>query len=597
MKFKITLVAAALMIAGNAFAAESESYYKVEVLSSASVLPSDANYGPYPSAISPDGLLSAAHSFRSSLSQNVDVGLPFTFNKQCQYDDDLCYFEFQGSNSETQKSYENAYEKWREDFVNNTSTQHLFSQTASLDASTNPPMPSQIASGVDLKITAVSNNGSYVGYFNALDDKTIRTAFYVDGSGSYHKLLTAEGDNKFNSAYDIKVLEDGNTYIVGTGSTHQDNGKKDSKNNYHDECYSGGWDYAWTKGDLTYCPGYNTKAYFWDVSSPASNEITGKLLASWISSDSDSYNATALAINNQGVVIGVSSKNVGDEYNTNDPYNPQRAIIMNVTKPSGAAGTELHRVMNDIGEEGLIYNTWAVSISDTDLATNPAFIVGNREYATEKGRNQPVEFFITDSEQNSISIPLKDKKVMTTKNRGDNPSKSGANSRAYDSAMILKEGSTTEKDLWVIGEVDDYDQTNPVTDGSPRGQSAFLYQKSTNTSWRINDLICPEQSGKVVCEPIRVRSARAISDDGSVIIAEGFKYTSIEEFQYMTNGTPVVVKLTRNTSVKTPNDSPNAWDSKLYENVDGSYERQGAGISWSVFLLLPMLFIRRFSTK
>lgn len=576
MKFKITALAAVLLVSGNAYAVDSDAYYKIEILSSSSALPSGAKYGPYPSAISADGKVIAAHSYQSALSLDIDVVLPYTFNKPCQYSHEFCELEFHGSDNAGQLSQGNAYEKWRNDFISKTATQHLFSSFVPLTSSAQSKMPVEIAKDVDLKITAVLNNGSYVGYFNKLGKPEIRTAFYVDASGSYHKLEATGGNNQFNSVYDIKIINS-KTIIVGTASIKE--------NNYHDECYTGNYQDTYTKGDLAYCPGYNTKAYFWDVTDTKS----GKLMGSWLSSESDNHNATALKINNQGISVGISSKDVSNNQNSNEPYNPQRAILMDI---SGKTLSDLTPHM-----DGTFYNTWAVSISDTKTVSDPAVIVGNREYAVPHARNEAVEFFIADSKLASISIPLADKKVMTTKHRGQNNSSSSANSRAYDSAMIAVDSTKPDgkKELWVIGEADDYNQNSPVTDNSPRGQTAFLYSKATNESWRINDLICPMTGGKVVCERVRVRSARVISDDGNIIIAEGFKYPTNEAFQYMYDAEHVIIKLTRNESVKTPNDSPNTWDSELYAHEDVPYER--SSVFWSVFFLIPLMFIRRFKVK
>ena len=242
----------------------------------------------------------------------------------------------------------------------------------------------------------------------------------------------------------------------------------------------------------------------------------------------------------------------------------------------------------DIGstddQERGIYNTWAQAITDSNI------VVGNREYAIAKGRNIPFEFFVYEFDsatpsEGTIKFPLLNKKVLTTQQRlaGENDAKTGANSLAYD---INEAG-------FVVGEADDYDQKDPVYLASPRSQTAFLYDNNLEKSWLINDLICTETDGVVTSPYLRIRSARVINADGTVL-AEGFKYNTADDYKNKENAMQVAFKLTRNEAVTSPDDSPNCWESELLKTEDISYERGGAATFWLWIFALPLLLVRRF---
>ncbi|MCK5819270.1 MAG: DUF3466 family protein [Psychromonas sp.] len=585
MKFKITLHIAALMLVCNAYGADLDAYYSISDIHK-SVVSTGAHFGPYLSAMSDNGRVIATYSFKSALNSNVDLALPYTFNRPCQYANEICGFEFYGSDNPKLPSYQNGYQKWRNDIVKNIYSQHLFSRI--FNGAVPKVLPSEIPQNADIKITDVKDDGSYTGFFSSLNNKKIRIAFYVNASGLYAVLSSKpNGDDNFNSAYAIHEVN-GKTYVIGSVSS--------KINSYFNECYSGDLSNEGTKGQLTYCPGYDTEAYFWDVTDLTA--ITSGVLGTPLSSKSGSVNASALAINDQGLAVGVSSKYVQNGSVVGDPYNPQRAIFMNLKDPSKnniPAAIELTSAMDGISEKSDIYNTWPVSISSAIDPTDPnslVWIVGNRQFAVAKERNEPTEFFITDSKNTSASFPLENKVVLTTKRKQENksPHKIGANSRAYDAAMIA-DGKGV-KSLWVVGQADDYDQINPVTNGAQRGQTAFIYEKNTDKSWRIDDLICSKKNGVVTCPLIRVRSARVINSAGT-ILAEGEVYPTVEAFQYMYGAKDVVLKLTRNPSVLNPDNSPNAWDSALYQTEDVPYKRHGAAAFWLVLLSLPVLLIRR----
>ena len=115
MKFKVTLVSAsvALLIANSSWA-QDLAYYDIEEIE---VNADDSSYGPYPVAMYEDIAAGdefiATFSTKASISSNIDIGLPFTFNRDCQYDDTICELEFYGSETSGALSFENAYQAWR----------------------------------------------------------------------------------------------------------------------------------------------------------------------------------------------------------------------------------------------------------------------------------------------------------------------------------------------------------------------------------------------------------------------------------------------------------------------------------------------------
>ncbi|MEI6897300.1 MAG: DUF3466 family protein, partial [Psychromonas sp.] len=395
----------------------------------------------------------------------------------------------------------------------------------------------------------------------------------------------------FSSAYKIQdvTYSDGTTktLVVGNASVSY----PDDDDDYFYECYhSDEYDYAGNMNELVSCPGFNTQAWAWEITSDSEDsDLIGFALAtSWLDDDDDVIlSASALDINASGIAVGVSTSN-----DDTDGY--QRAIIMTpddqgvYDSPTEITAAASYGVSD---QEETIYNTWAVTISDAGIIT------GNREFAEPQQSNEATEFFVYDNDTGEIQFPLFNKKVAATLQYINNGSqyvaKTGANSRVHDA----------NESGWMVGEVDDYDQTDPVNGGSPRSQSAFLYHYDTDSTddtadiWFINDLICTKDDNGEVSSPfIRLRSARVINDDG-VVLAEGFVYPTQYDYIYKLNATAVSYKLTPNENV-TPATSPNCWDSpllvELQLELDWPYERQGAASLWLWLFALPLLFIRRF---
>ncbi|WP_022939760.1 DUF3466 family protein [Psychromonas hadalis] len=601
MKFKVTVASLALLMANSVYA-QNLPYYTVEEIG---VTADGALYGPFPVAMatSEDEALIATYSMKASLSTNIDIGLPFTFNRECQYDDELCELEFEGSETAGQHSYENAYQAWRnaQSYVakyGHRYTSYMFGNVG--DTSIQPFDSGE--GNTDVKVTDVyisdSEEKFVIGYssapYNTGKRDFVRRAFIQSLDGSLVTQLlptpfTADNgkynDNGgFSSAYKITKLKNGKVLVIGHASVSYPRDNVD----YFNDCYkSDEDDERYNINELVRCPGFDTQAWTWDVTdivngNTSDKELTGTALASnWLDNrgGNATFSANAFDINRTGIAVGASTF----EFHNNDEGARQRAIIMPLVNGKYGEPVEIKAVTNDIeDQEDWIYNTWALTISEAGIIT------GNREYEAAKGRNKATEFFVYNNKTGAISFPLKDKKVATKKQSLESGSqtisKSGANSRVY----------AANKDNWMVGAVDDFDQVDPVYYGSPRSQTAFLFDNSTNQAWLMNDLICKRIDGVVVQdELIRIRSARVISDSG-VVLAEGFRYPNAEDYKIKINGKQVAFKLTPNPAVSSPNDSPNCWESSLLKSNEEPYERQGGATLWLWIFALPLLFIRRF---
>ncbi len=607
MKFKVTLAGVVLLLANNSWA-NQQPYYTVEEIS---VTADGALYGPYPSAISDDGTFIGTYSMKASLSADIDIALPLTFNRDCQYDSVLCWLEFYGSETAGDLSYENGYQQWRNAQANaaNGYSRYFMANTL-LNGSDQPQIPYALGeNSTDVKVTDVTNplptetdDRFVVGYSSAPYQsgtrEFVRRAFVKSVSGDVTSLLPSFTSNGgLTSAYKLKEVTYGNgeskTLVIGSSSVSY---PKDS-DEYFKYCFFSDQDEQMsTLNELVYCPGFDTQAWAWDATATVNggvSDLTGYPLAShWLGNSpeaSNGYNeehygsltfsASAFDINSSGMAVGASTF----EYSNISLGARQRAIIMSPSE-TGEYGkpTVISSATADIGDtddqDRGIYNTWAQAITDSNI------VVGNREYAIAKGRNIPFEFFVYNIDTGAINIPLLDKKVLTTQQRlaGENGAKTGANSLAYD----------INKDGFVVGQVDDYDQIDPVYLASPRSQTAFLYENTSGDSWLINDLICSETDGVVTSPYFRIRSARVINDDGTVL-AEGYKYNTADDYKNKVNATQVAFKLIRNDTVISPSDSPNCWESDLLNIKEDPYERQGAASFWLWIFALPLLLVRR----
>ncbi len=550
--------------------------------------------------------LIAFNSLKANLVSNIDIGLPFTFNRECQWDTIVCKLQFYGSETAGQASYQNAYQAWRNAMANAALDGYssYFMANTLLNGSDQIQIPYALSdSSSDVSVTDVSNSLTVqdgidyvVGYASApyIDNERefVRRAFIKENFSQAIQLLPNFMTNGgFSSAYKVQDVTYANgeskTLVVGAASVSYPRNNDD----YFNDCYfSDQNDNRYSLNDLVYCPGFDTQAWAWDVTNAldSETELSGYALAThWLDDNNsnenkrNTYSASALDINSSGIAVGMSTF----RRNNNSEGGRGRAIIM-TPDGEGIYGkpVEMKRVYDDLDDgnehaQNMLYNSWAQAITDNNI------VIGNREYDSSKSVNLPTEFFVYDINSASIKVPLLDKKVLSTKQRlaGNSGEKRGANSLAYD---INEHGL-------IVGEADDYDQVAPVRNGIPRTQSAFLYDNNSGESWFINDLLCTESDGVVTSPFVRIRSARVINNDG-IILAEGYKYQSADDYRNKVNATQVAFKLIA-TAEMTPNDSPNCWDSELLQDLETPNKRSGAASFWMWIFALPLLLIRRYS--
>lgn len=593
MKYTTSISVVALLSASSAWAATTTPYFEYEFLSPDTT---GSNYGPYPSAITEEGSLVGVYALKSQLDQDVDLGLPFTFNQACFFDDEVCETLYYGSEDTTDLSFENAYQAWRTAMANIDDA--LIDPASYFFGAADDVKVEGFGDDTDVKITDVvdSDLGSFaVGYgsgpYTSGVRDFVRRGFITDAGSSTASVSLlpdfygdTEADGGFTSAYKMRDVTYVNgtikTLIIGNSSKSYAGGDTD----YFDFCYNRGDEIDIDDLNyLVYCPGFDTQAWAWEYTG-AETEITGFELASeWLDDNSErdtssevTYSAAALDINSAGIAVGVSSF----EYSDSEEGARQRAIIM-TPDDDGVYGvpTELTDATSGISDQDdSLYNTWAKTISDDNL------VMGNRQYDISKGVNYPIEMFIYDIDADSITFPLLNKKVLSTKQRlaGDSGSKDGANSYGYD----------MNNNGLIVGKADAYDQTDPVSGGSPRTQSAFLYDNTTGDSWFLDDLLCTADESGVVTHPlIRLQSATAINDNG-VILAEGYQYSSIFNYTYLVDATAITVKLTPDLTSE-PDESPNCWTSEALSSDDDTYERSGGASFWLWLFVLPLMLLRR----
>jgi hypothetical protein len=613
MKYTKSLSIVALLSASSAWAGTTP-YYEYEILSPDT---DGSNYGPYGSAIGDDSDLIGVYARKSRVDQNLDIGVPYTFNQKCFYDDDVCTLIYSGSETSGDLSFENAYQAWRT--ATAQADQGILDPESYFMGATNNVNIVGFGDDTDVAVTdVVSIDGEdyAVGYGSApyIDDERdfVRRGFITDASTSdatISLLPDYYGDDDegveggFTSAYKMRQVtyNDGTekTLIIGSSSKSLAGGDSD----YFDACYNeGDEDEESTLNNLVYCPGFDTQAWAWEYDSSSSDtEIEGFALATeWLDdnttrSGSDAtYSAAAFDINSSGVAVGVSSY----EYSDSAQGGRQRAIIMTPddngaydtpTVIVDATGESDSNGDYDKGDKSTYYNSWAKTITDDNI------VMGNRQYASTKNRNKPIEMFIYDIDEDSVTFPFLNKKVQSTKQRlaGDSATFKGANSQGY---------AMNENGL-IVGKADAYDEEDPVVDGNYRTQSAFLYDNTSGDSWFIEDLLCTStveevdgESVTTVSHPlIRLQSATAINDDG-VVLAEGYQYDSISDYQNETNPTTILVKLTPDSSIS-PDDSPNCWDSEALATTDSTSSSSGGASFWLWILALPILLMRRVKSK
>jgi len=556
MNQKLTLLALLSCISLGANAAQ-EAFYTISEVQSASA----SNNGPWALGMAKDGAVVSLSSTNDAFSYflmaptGMDLAHRFRYEFPCdeQMSSTVCDTFWDGSASRALQ--------WRNDTVSYLS--QLFTTVSGTTRTE-----------VDGVITKLGSDASnYVGY---------QVAQSPDSSGYYHQrnaMASVGGSlvalnssantdgHSFSSAYDMLSLGD-SMLIAGTANT-----SNVAPDNAFGRCYNGN---NYQEGEYRFCPGFNTQASVWLLTSGASAATAVQAPAYYNGDNGIVQTASVMGLADRGagsvLAAGYSST---DKIDGDETSGRNVAVTWPVTV-SGADVTignpSLIPLPKSAPGEGdkVLRHTWAVAVN------SQGYVIGNQKYSGVKSRNTPVEMFIYNANSNSTSVPLE-----------DSPS-SGANSEAA--------GLNSHNQ--VVGWRDERSETQPVYQGSPRLQEAFLYNINSGSNWRLNDLICGKDGSTSQCQQngyyYYIVNATAINDDGT-IAATAYRYNSHDDWAKRTNPTVVSVKLSPNGSFDSNYDVP--ADRVVTNGLPTNDYGQSAGsgsLSWlTLCALLPLGWLRR----
>lgn len=562
-----------------------------------------SRFGPYVSAMDTSKSATSTTTtatFTQKYAQqfSYDIGAPWTYNEYCVYDSDVCEMFWDGSKSD---GSDGLY-IWRRNILN-TYADYNGSYESETETSVNTIGVSPASFTESRKITAISDDGAQVGYATdtSSETKVVRRGFYLSSTQVETELkatdfTAADTTDKggFSSAYDIvnvNVTKNGSTtvfdktLIVGQASVQWSNADDDTRFTY---CFNYlADDDRYDYDDLYNCPGFDLQASYWTEDGTLAY-LTGDS-KTWIGTGSyATFIGNAYAMNTSGFAVGFSTQQIYSSTSggraratvfkpTVDSADALSYAMTEITKPKTEAGSDFNDVIRD---------TVAVDITDTvydagsftHLTTNvdtpeQAFIVvGNRTYNQPQNRSYATEFYTYDIKTEETRYPFQ-----------ANPIK-GASSQA----------SKINNDGLVVGWRDARGETTPTADGSPRFQSAFIYDYKSKKSAYLDDLYCQEQSNAGADVTYRFSNAISISepdDNGNVVVvSNGYDYKTEENYKNRVGSSPIVLKMTISAD-----DLDNlSTTSQCPIKAEEDYERSGAGMGWFVLLPTMMLIFRRF---
>lgn len=583
------------------------------------------DFGPYVSALDTSSAAKSIATYTQKYAQSFtyDIGAPWTYNEYCIYDSDVCEMYWDGT---TSSNGNDGLYVWRRNILNTFSDingPYESEYTSSVDST--EVLPSSLTQSH--KITAIASDGAQIGYATdttSSESKIVRRALYLSATNEETELKAADftvedaettDNGGFSSVHDVADVVVSNTngdtfnkrLVVGQSSVQWANANDINRFSY---CFNNiADDDRYDYDDLYNCPGFDLQASFWAIDeslNPAVDEVAylttnsdGGNATTWLNTGSYAiFIANAYAINTSGFAVGFSTQ----EIYSSTSGGRARATLFKPTVSSELSGSEnisLSYVMSEITEPKLdagkdyndvIRDTIAIDITDnvyvpplveTESGTfasasgtdesQPFIVVGNRTYNQPQNRSYATEFYTYDVKTKETRYPFK-----------SNPIK-GANSQV----------SKINNDGLAVGWRDARGETSPTADGSPRFQSAFVYDYKNKQSAYLDDLYCASLTSN---EEVRYRFANAISIsdndglDSYTIVANGFDYVNEENYKNRVGSTPVVLSMIVSKSELDAFDNSSQCPIK----ADEDYERSGAGMGW--FILLPslMLLFRRF---
>ncbi|QUM76503.1 DUF3466 family protein [Moritella sp. 24] len=554
------------------------------------------DFGPYVSAMDTSSAATSTATYTQKYAQQFtyDIGAPWTYNEYCVNDTDVCEMFWDGSKSD---GSDGLY-IWRRNILNtyagyNGTYQSEFTTSVNtLDVS-----PSSFTES--RKITAIDSDSAQIGYATDSASKVVRRAFY---NNVELKPLDFDNNGGFSSAHDaVKVIVKSTTtptytfekkLIVGQASVRWANADDESRFAY---CFNyPADDDRYDYDDLYNCPGFDLQASYWDETGSTVAYLSDNSATKWISGgDQALFIGNAYAINTSGFAVGFSTQQI---YSSTSGGRARATLFkptVTATDTISYAMAEISKPKTDAGSDynDIIRDTVAVDITDkvyvapviagdkgtfspaseTD-ASQSFIVVGNRTYNQPQNRSYATEFYTYDVKTGDTRYPFQ-----------ANPIK-GASSQA----------SKINNDGLVVGWRDARGETTPTADGSPRFQSAFIYDYKSNKSAYLDDLYCQEATAAGDEIKYRLSNAISISDADSsgdvIVVANAFDYKNVENYKNRVNSNPVVLKMTI-----TANDLAHLPStSQCPIKADEDYERSGAGMGWFILLPSMMLFFRRF---
>lgn len=566
---------------------------------------------------------------------DFDFNLPFTFQYGCQYADEICEAAWRGYQThgrDDEDGFYNYRDAFTAAFGQSSYTSRivaLLSSDLSSGGTTSTQYPNVATFPIDtlhkfyVKVKDVSTDDHdtritdmavisgdvwVTGYDIDVTAGTPPRGFVESLDGTTHIDLepyapappTALTDGGLSAGYSFGQTADRTWFVAGTTAIEEAEDSNDSDGSYH-LCYDREQDVDesddFQSGEYyRYCPGFRTQAAVWPLGSGSFTDssvtpiIPATTDANWLDGDNHvNHNAAAFGANNAGLIAGYVTHRDGS--GDLDAY--ARATLYYFD------GTTLTRQVLSGSDSDLVGNhddndirdQWAVDVTDSIGSPGSTYVIGNERYtrheaASGSNHNQTVNFFVsrlnnpdgTDG-TGSVSWPLRNQ-----------PNGASNQIAAIDHSTGMAAG-------W-------RETSNNVTayNGIRRTQSAFLfdlagYEVSGSTAgnlWSIQRLTCYTDTTDGVASvqmPLyRIDNVSSvIGDRGDLqVLASGYKYNSVSDYTDRWNATPVILKLTHdstNSSLGSLSGCPN------YE-PDTHHSRSGGSAGWLALLLLPGLFVR-----
>ena len=554
MKTKLTLLATLSILSCATQAAETPFYQINELPTTRS-----GNYGPWPISLAEDKSVAMRATtndwfqYYNMAPMGMDLAERYRYNVDCNslMAGDMCDGFWEGVAHKAKQ--------WRQDTVTYTPQNETLLEGASKNEEDG--IINRLGESADVYVGYKVTNASLNGYYYP------RQAFaHLAGNDvDLAPPTTIDGVGGFSSANTLLKLSDGSYLIGGTANTNVA-----GPDSALTECYYGNVEQG---GDMSYCPGFNTQAALW-LASSSTSAATATLASSYYLHDGDYLETAAvlgLADQEDGTYLAVGYSST-DQAGGSVISGRNVAVTWPVSVSSGTAtmGTlsliPLPKGTPTDDDNNVLSNTWAVA------ANSQGIVVGNQKYAKVKSRYKPTEMFIYNSKSaTTATIPFENKPY------------SGSNSEA---AGLNASGQ-------VVGWRDERNETQPVYNGSPRLQEAFLFNAATNNNWRLNDLICATVSGEKTCSQngkyYYLAYASAIHDDGT-ITATAYRYDSYNDWANRTKATVVPVVLTPSTDFDASKDVPSNYVVENALPVSNVGQKDGGGAIPATGLLILAWF-------